>query len=68
LVLCAIVFGSIFGIIATLNRVSCHQFGETLGKKVIWNLSDCYVLENGRWIPKQYLFGNAIENRIKVEK
>lgn len=62
----AILFG-IIGVGAAFGYLDCNGFGAATGLATRWNFSGCYAKVDNQWVPKQYVFGNAEELRIKAK-
>lgn len=60
-----LVFLGIFGIVTTIEYVDCLGFESGTGIKTKWAWG-CYAEVDGKWVPKQYAFGDAHELRVKA--
>jgi len=55
---------SIVGVISALDYADCRGFANGTGKEVRWSFG-CYVKVGDEWVPKSYVYGTAVEARIK---
>lgn len=55
--------GAIFGIAVGVEAYSCRTFSQATGIETKYNFG-CYALLEGKWVPKEYVYGNA---GLKVE-
>lgn len=62
LLLIAAIF--IIGVAFGLDYADCRGFESGTGIKTKWAWS-CYAEVDGKWVPKQYAFGEAHEVRVK---
>lgn len=60
------VFTVMFGIAYVMDSLSCAGFQKGTGYETRYNLG-CYANVDGKWVPKEYVFGNANEIRITGE-
>lgn len=58
------VFWVAFGMFSLSDAVNCWAFSNATGYETKWRLT-CYAKVDNKWVPKQYVFGNAHELRIK---
>jgi len=68
--LIALVAACIFFIIAVsvgIDYLDCRGFQKGTGIETRYEWG-CYANVDGRWVPKEYAFGNANEFRIKEVK
>lgn len=68
-------FGIVMGIIAggggiiyTADRIDCSGFETATGTKTEYHGFTCYAQVQGQWVPKQYVFGDAHEVRLKAKQ
>lgn len=59
-----IIFGSLAGIFAGIDYISCRGFANGTGIETRWEWG-CYARMDGKWVPKEYVFGSAHEVRLK---
>lgn len=55
---------TIIGLIAGTDYLDCRGFEQGTGIHTKWAWG-CYAEVNGKWIPKDYAFGDVHELRIK---
>jgi hypothetical protein len=59
-----VVFAFIVTAWASVDYLDCSGFERGTGIKTRWSFG-CYAEVNGKWVPKQYAFGDAHEVRVK---
>lgn len=65
-VLIAIVcFGSVIGMAWLVTYIHCSSFAEGTGYPTKQVKLSCYAQVDGKWVPKNYVFGRANEIRIQ---
>ena len=64
LLMLAIIFATMGGVVYFCESSSCTGFGRTTGYEVRYDWA-CYVKVDDKWMPKQYVFGDAHEVRMK---
>ena len=57
-------FLAIVGVISAIHYADCRGFASGTGKEVRWSFG-CYVKVGDEWVPKSYVYGTAVEARIK---
>ena len=62
----AVIFGGIFGLYATVDYMACRGFAKGTGMETRWEWG-CYAKVDGKWVPKEFVFGNAHDLRVKQQ-
>ena len=55
---------SIGGVLSVVDYAVCRGFANGTGSEVRWSFG-CYVKVGDEWVPKSYVYGTAVEARIK---
>lgn len=63
-----LVIGGIFGIAYMLDKTQCDGFSSATGYETKYRGLNCYAKYNGQWVPKEYVFGKALEVRKGDQK
>jgi hypothetical protein len=58
------VLGSAF---ALADYIKCSGFERSTGITTLWNFG-CYANVDGKWVPQEYVYGNAHELRKGKDK
>jgi len=61
----AIIFFAVCVPVYIADRVDCSGFQEATGIETQYSGLKCYAKVDGKFVPKEYVFGNAIEARVK---
>ena len=62
-VILAFTLGGVLGMVSFVDYMTCRGFANT-GYETRWEFG-CYAKVDGKWIPKDYVYGNAHEIRMK---
>lgn len=52
------------GLVVSIGVYQCHGLSRATGLETRWD-GGCYVHSGDRWVPSNYVFGDAHEMRIK---
>lgn len=65
ILICILTFSAVFAILYTLNEYKCSSFGNATKYETITSGLKCYVkLDDGRVVPQEYVYGDAVELRV----